>query len=554
MNSWSIPDSWPPLPQGWEPELEALMNNYIDETNLESVKEKISAIDKRLKDRNSDRENLQADKRKFEAQKKRIDDCYKLRCTAEGLQLYVVDGKKYETPPEGTLRIALRHDFEPTEDDIDAHCEEALHYLHLTLVEGFVDVLYPSWGDRGLDLFILIKLLAEADGKPLPKPDSLWPLRGGFTKNLKSECVALGSSRSNVLIVAPSGCGKEAIAQMIHLASLRDGPFYPVSVPAIPESLFEAQAFGVRKGAATDVIDKKGFFQEVGSGTLFLDEVADLTLFSQAKLLRALSSKKARGLGDEEEYTIDCRILSATNKKNEIREPNQFRQDLRYRLEEHQLAAAEERKDWQKIKPLSLIREQLPLLTAIHLSRAVRRLLGFDFKVKEVTFEDRKKTRLDRKEALRATADEKLQWKGNHRELEEMSNNAVLRFVKEIAKTSDSIKPFDEWLKLLKKAANDEGITFYLKLASRHDQRTGEGITEQPLLPPIFLEQVKDYFLKSEDGKNWKDLQNAWFLQAQQRIFEFTDSVQISANKLGCDRSTAQRRKKRPSNLPKGDV
>ncbi len=142
-------------------------------------------------------------------------------------------------------------------------------------------------------------------------------------------------SQAPVHITGESGSGKELAARLIVEKSARcDQPFVAVNCGAIPESLMESEFFGYRKGAFTGADrDHDGFFQAANSGTLFLDEVADLPLSMQVKLLRAIQEKKVRKVGNTQEEPVDVRIISATHHSLEgrVRE-GKFRQDLYYRL------------------------------------------------------------------------------------------------------------------------------------------------------------------------------------------------------------------------------
>ncbi|MDP8209972.1 MAG: sigma-54 dependent transcriptional regulator [Candidatus Stygibacter australis] len=140
---------------------------------------------------------------------------------------------------------------------------------------------------------------------------------------------------SNVLITGESGCGKEIIARLIHYASPRqDNNFCPVNCSAIPESLLESEFFGHKKGSFTGAIsDQKGYFELADQGTIFLDEIGDMPIELQAKLLRAIESKKIKKIGDQKEYSYDFRIISATNRNvEELVKSSRFRLDLVHRL------------------------------------------------------------------------------------------------------------------------------------------------------------------------------------------------------------------------------
>lgn len=142
-------------------------------------------------------------------------------------------------------------------------------------------------------------------------------------------------SQAPVHISGESGSGKELAARLIVEKSARhDQPFVAVNCGAIPENLMESEFFGYRKGAFTGAEkDRDGFFQAANGGTLLLDEVADLPLNMQVKLLRAIQEKKVRKVGATEEEAVDVRILSATHHNlAECVQQGKFRQDLYYRL------------------------------------------------------------------------------------------------------------------------------------------------------------------------------------------------------------------------------
>jgi len=145
----------------------------------------------------------------------------------------------------------------------------------------------------------------------------------------------LAKSQAPVFINGESGSGKELAARMIHLKGPRaEQPFIAVNCGAIPENLMESEFFGYKKGAFTGAEgDRDGFFQAAHNGTLFLDEVADLPLAMQVKLLRAIQEKKVRKVGSTQEEPVDVRLISATHKKlGTLVENGEFRQDLYYRL------------------------------------------------------------------------------------------------------------------------------------------------------------------------------------------------------------------------------
>src|SRR5712671_2177580 len=160
-------------------------------------------------------------------------------------------------------------------------------------------------------------------------------------EQVRSMIEKLARSQAPVYITGESGSGKELAARLIHSkGSRRDKAFVPVNCGAIPENLMESEFFGYKKGAFTGAEgDRDGFFQAASSGTLFLDEVADLPLAMQVKLLRAIQEKKVRKVGATTEEPVDVRIISATHKKlPALVDAGEFRQDLFYRLHVIELA------------------------------------------------------------------------------------------------------------------------------------------------------------------------------------------------------------------------
>jgi transcriptional regulator with PAS, ATPase and Fis domain len=142
-------------------------------------------------------------------------------------------------------------------------------------------------------------------------------------------------TESTVLITGESGTGKELIARSIHLQSRRaQGPFVPVNIGAVPESLLESELFGAARGAYTGAAaDRAGLVEAADRGTLFLDEVGDMPLPTQVKLLRTLENGEVRRLGDQQLRLVDVRVIAATHRDlQEEVAAGRFRADLYYRL------------------------------------------------------------------------------------------------------------------------------------------------------------------------------------------------------------------------------
>src|SRR5438034_5625507 len=140
--------------------------------------------------------------------------------------------------------------------------------------------------------------------------------------------------QANVLIRGESGTGKEMVARLIHGNSPRkDGPFVAINCAALPETLLESELFGIERGVATGVEARPGRFELARGGTVFLDEIGDIPLTLQSKLLRVLQEREIEKLGGRRRIPIDVRILSATHRGLEdMIERGEFREDLYYRL------------------------------------------------------------------------------------------------------------------------------------------------------------------------------------------------------------------------------
>ncbi len=170
------------------------------------------------------------------------------------------------------------------------------------------------------------------------EPSSVAPTLLGESvglRNVLAMVERVASSDIAVLIRGESGTGKELVARALHQGSARaNGPFVAINCAALPANLVESELFGHAKGAFTDArADKKGLFLEAQDGTLFLDEVGELPLDTQAKLLRALQEKKVRPVGGTSEEPFNARLVAATNKdlESEVQE-KRFREDLYYRI------------------------------------------------------------------------------------------------------------------------------------------------------------------------------------------------------------------------------
>jgi DNA-binding NtrC family response regulator len=200
-----------------------------------------------------------------------------------------------------------------------------------------------SFLEKPVDADVLAPLLAQAadESKRLREKRSALdvpPLIGqsAAIEEVRKFIVKVGATGETVALYGETGTGKEVVARHLHLASTRaNGPFVALNAACVQRELFESELFGHRKGAFTGATDHhKGLFGEAQGGTLFIDEVAELPMDTQAKLLRALESHLVRPVGAAREQPSDVRIVAATNRDlwAETRKGN-FREDLYFRLQ-----------------------------------------------------------------------------------------------------------------------------------------------------------------------------------------------------------------------------
>ncbi|MBV9183230.1 MAG: sigma-54-dependent Fis family transcriptional regulator [Acidobacteria bacterium] len=181
-------------------------------------------------------------------------------------------------------------------------------------------------------------------------------------EKLKQTIRTVASTQSTVLIYGESGTGKELVARAVHTCSPRAAePFVSINCGAFPETLLESELFGYVKGAFTGANqNKRGLFEVADEGTIFLDEIGEMTLTMQVKLLRVLQERSVRPVGGTSEIAIDVRVIAATNRDLERHVvENSFREDLYYRLNVIPIA----------VPPLRDRREDIPLLVSHFLKK-----------------------------------------------------------------------------------------------------------------------------------------------------------------------------------------
>jgi len=188
--------------------------------------------------------------------------------------------------------------------------------------------------------------------------------RSRDVRGLLSLVARMAAAPVPVLIRGESGSGKELIARALHESGPRaDQPFVTVNCAAVPESLLEAEFFGVEAGAATGVVARPGKFELAGKGTIFLDEIGDMSPALQAKLLRVIDDNTVTRVGGTAERPVGARIVAATNMDLDLRErEGLFRRDLLYRLNTVQLV----------LPPLRRRQEDIPVLTQYFIVRAAQ--------------------------------------------------------------------------------------------------------------------------------------------------------------------------------------
>jgi DNA-binding NtrC family response regulator len=200
-----------------------------------------------------------------------------------------------------------------------------------------------SFLEKPVDAVVLAPLLTQAiadtqSGRGDGASEFAPPLIGDSAamEEIRRFVGRAGPSDETVAVYGETGCGKEIVARHIHLASARrHAPFVAFNGAAVARELFESELFGHRRGAFTGATeDHPGLFREAHGGTLFIDELSELPLDSQAKLLRALETRTIRPVGEKREVTVDVRIVAATNRDlwSEV-QAGRFREDLYFRLQ-----------------------------------------------------------------------------------------------------------------------------------------------------------------------------------------------------------------------------
>lgn len=212
--------------------------------------------------------------------------------------------------------------------------------------------------------------------------------------NVKKLIEKISPTNAKVLILGPNGSGKELVARQIHSNSLRsDGPFIEVNCAAIPSELIESELFGHIKGSFTSAHkDRTGKFEAANNGTIFLDEIGDMSMSAQSKVLRAIQENKIQKVGSEKDIYVDTRVIAATNKNiSELISENKFREDLYHRISVIEL----------NVPPLNDRKDDIPILIEHFIS-----LLSNQYENKRIFIDETGMKKM-----------KSFDWKGNVREL-----------------------------------------------------------------------------------------------------------------------------------------
>ncbi|MEZ4856388.1 MAG: sigma-54 dependent transcriptional regulator [Gelidibacter sp.] len=229
---------------------------------------------------------------------------------------------------------------------------------------------------------------------------------------IKEMIEKVAATEARVLITGPNGTGKELVAHWLHQKSERsNGPLIEVNCAAIPSELIESELFGHVKGAFTSAVkDRAGKFEAANGGTIFLDEIGDMSLPAQAKVLRALQENRVQRVGSDKDIKVDVRIVAATNKnlKKEIEE-GRFREDLYHRLAVILI----------QVPPLNDRREDIPLLV--------------DYFANKIAEENGTTPKKFSAKAIKLLKE--YDWTGNIRELRNVVERLIILGEKEVSET-----------------------------------------------------------------------------------------------------------------------
>jgi len=303
-------------------------------------------------------------------------------------------------------------------------------------------------------------------------------------------------TNSTILLTGESGTGKELIARAVHYNSLRkDRPFVPVDCNSLSENLLESELFGHVRGSFTGAVaNKRGMFEVAYGGTLFLDEIGNLSLSTQAKLLRVIQEREFRAVGDTRTQTTDVRLIAATNKDlKAMVAGGTFREDLYYRINIFPI----------QVPPLRERREDIPAL-AHHFLNVLSKEVGKKF----TGFSEGAMTLLMQHD-----------WRGNVRELENAVHRAVILATGDVIRRAHlagiteagprmdlDVAKTGEELKRLKKAARERSVEdieklFVLEALKRNAWNVTRSAEETGMQRANFQALMKKYRIRVRDAE-----------------------------------------------------
>ena len=332
------------------------------------------------------------------------------------------------------------------------------------------------------------------------------------TKSMKNLIAMVSQSDSTALILGETGTGKDVVAQAIHKCSRKKGPFVTVNCAAIPSELLESELFGHEKGSFTGADkQRKGRFEQSSGGSLFLDEIGDMPLPLQAKLLRAIENKSIQRVGGSEDIKIDLRLICATHRDLEKKvESGDFRADLFFRINVLPI----------NVPSLAERREDIPVLQQILLKK-----MNINKSVEPFFTPD----------AITALC--KHNWPGNVRELKNVIERACIIFP---GKEISSSNVYENLLRLKVPTIAEEQDALWEMTSDLDDINTLENgdITSNP----------EDYLPHPKNYKNWfsfydeidlrRHLQDVEIVLIEEALDKTNNKVAVAADKLKLRRTT----------------